>query len=183
MLFANEQTEQNRYNYRVLALDPGGTTGWACYTALRVVDGSIFRYHDALWTCGEVGPDDHHKTLFDLLDEARYNRYGHRVNLSVVYESFEFRQGQQRQNLNLMSKEYIGVIRLFGELYSGERTRVHMAAQTASQGKGFVDDKKLKVMDLYIPGKKHARDATRHLVSYLVNKERRHDLIESWRNL
>jgi hypothetical protein len=55
--------------------------------------------------------------------------------------------------------------------------------QTAGAGKGFVSDEKLKIMDMWVPGKKHAMDARRHLIYYMVNKQKRLDLIQSWKNL
>lgn len=40
--------------------------------------------------------------------------------------------------------------------------------QMAAQAKGFVDDDKLKAWGFWIKGKKHARDAIRHGVYYLL---------------
>lgn len=161
-------------NYRVLALDPGGTTGWASYDAeiMPSLDGSTQEIIDHRLTVGQIGPDDHHSDLYALLERA------HIHDFTVVCESFEFRQNRQRDNINLMSREYIGVVKLF----QAERS-VPVVFQTAGLAKGFVSDQKLKVMKWYTPGMQHARDATRHLVYYLVNKQHRHDLVESWKSL
>lgn len=162
-------------NYRVLALDPGGTTGWSRYDALYLPDpenDGELELVEAEWHFGHIGPHEHHLELDNFLGEM------HIHNFELVWESFEFRQGKQRENINLMSREYIGVAKRFVQ----ER-HVQAYSQTAGTGKGFVDDNKLRVMGLYHSGWKHANDATRHLVYHLVNRKKRYDLIESWRRL
>jgi hypothetical protein len=165
---------------RILALDPGGTTGWAqlTYVDTKPIEcdwttwvGSI-GVREPMWTCGQIGPDDHHKELFALLERADA------FDFTVVCESFEFRQYRQRDNINLMSREYIGVTKLFGQ----ERNRP-VVFQTAGAAKPFVTDEKLKAMGLWVPGQKHARDALRHLVTFLVRKEHRTELVKSWKDL
>lgn len=174
--------------YRVVALDPGGTTGWASYTAQRVPVRSSdsgardgFGWANEKWNCGQIGPQDHHDELYAFLESERVTHY------SVVCESFEFRQGKQRDNLDLSSKEYIGVVKMFKQ-----REGVPAIFQTAGQAKAFIPDKpkngmpanhKLKVIGLYYPGQKHANDAMRHLVTYLVQKQRRYDLVTKWKDL
>jgi hypothetical protein len=162
-------------NYRRLALDPGGTTGWACYDALFMPDPERDgkpKLVEQMLTVGHIGPQPHHKALYNFLEDRRIG------NFELIWESFEFRQGKQRDNIVLDSKEYIGVSKLFCQ-----REGIVGREQTAGAGKGFVSDKKLKVMGWYHPGFKHANDAARHLVYYLVNHERRHDLVDSWRSL
>lgn len=143
----------------VIALDPGGTTGVAHY------------FEDGAWYFSEIGPEEHHEELFKNLDFL-LNRH----KLVIVCESFEFRQNRQRDNINLMSKEYIGIVKLF-------QNRTSVVFQTAAQAKGFVTDQKLKKMGLWQPGKRHANDATRHLVYYLVNVHKRYDIIECWKDI
>jgi len=150
---------------RVVALDPGGTTGWA---SLTVVGG------EDMWEEGQIGPDAHHFELWDFLKEESVLHH----DMTIVCESFEFRQNKQRNNINLMSREYIGVIRLFGVLFD-----IPVVFQTAGTGKGFVSDDKLKVMGLYKPGQRHSNDAKRHLIYYVVTKLHRTDLLESWKSL
>lgn len=167
-------------NYRVLAFDPGGTTGWAMYDGLFLpdLDGDKPRLVEQRHTVGHLGPHEHHDELYEFLEESAIH------NFAVVWESFEFRQGKQRDNLNLISKEYIGVLKLFVK-----QRHCRAKSYTAGASKGFVPDKgpqanqKLKVMNWYTPGWKHANDASRVLIKYLVDVERRFDLIESWRGL
>jgi hypothetical protein len=168
-----------RFNFRVVALDPGGTTGWAAYSANRIVhdpwNPSQDEWKDGLWSWGQIGPGKHHLELEELLDKQSEGI----DTFIVVCESFEFRQGKQRANINLMSREYIGVV----ELWCKHNPKAEYVAQTAGMGKGFVTDPKLRIMGRWIKGQKHARDAMRHLIYYMVNRQRRRDMIKSWQNL
>ena len=168
--------------FRAIALDPGGTTGWAKYDALYIPSpekkgrGELVEQH---FMVGQIGPHEHHHQLYALLERL------HIHDMVVVTESFEFRQFDgNRTGINLISREYIGVTKLFGR----ERN-IPVKLQTAGLAKKFVPDKgpdankKLKAMGWYTPGMKHANDAARHLAYYMVNTERRFDLVESWRDL
>lgn len=181
--------------YRVLALDPGGTTGWSTYTAQRMSAPSetlgapeVWEYYDEKWDCGQIGPDEHHQELFDFLGSMQTQEF------VIVCESFEFRNqsggSRDRDNIELISKEYIGIVKLF------QRQRMVMPVsasgsqqlvmQTAGKAKGFIPDKgpqankKIKDAGLWYPNSKHAMDATRHLLWYLVNRVGRMDLVERW---
>jgi hypothetical protein len=164
--------------YRIIALDPGGTTGWATYTAGRMVwDSSGTEYYDEKWACGQLGPHEHHNELDIWLGIQQTEQY------VIVCESFEFRNldRRHRDNINLMSREYIGVAKRFAQ----ER-QVPLRLQTASLAKGLFPDsgphanKKIKDAGLWHPNQKHAMDATRHLLWYLVNRDNRLDLVERW---
>lgn len=154
--------------YRILALDPGGTTGWASLTAENVPhpDG----YDELLnitWSCGQIGPENHYLKLFNFLGIQQVSDF------TVISESFEYRN-RARPGLDLSSKEYIGVTQLFCE----ERN-VPLVMQTAGAAKGFVSDGKIKTAHLWFPGQKHAMDATRHLLYYIVdqyNKKKKPEL-------
>lgn len=149
---------------RIVSLDPGGTTGWVTWTSPAKGPEEF--------TCGQFGPDEHHKRLFSFLEDQHIHQ------TVVVCESFEFRQNRQRDNINLMSREYIGVTKLFGQ----ERN-VPVVFQTAGAAKAFVTDQKIKAMGLWAPGYKHAMDAMRHLITYMVQKQERYDLIKCWKDL
>lgn len=152
---------------RVIALDPGGTTGWAVWSTPDIIGKNSPEF-----LVGEIGPEEHHNALFQHLEEL------HTHNTVVVCESFEFRQNRQRDNINLMSREYIGIVKLFGQ-----QRRCPVVFQTAGLAKTFVTDPKLKAMGLWWTGQRHARDATRHLVYFMVNAMRRTDLVENWKDL
>jgi hypothetical protein len=150
----------------ILALDPGGTTGWALVQQDEFAE---------LYNVGQIGPGDHHKVLWNMISKLNAQH----VDFRLVCESFEFRQGKQRAGIVLVSKEYIGICKLFGQCFP----ETPVVFQTASQAKAFVTDEKIKALDLWSPGNKHAMDAMRHLITYQVQRMRRHDIIQKWRHL
>lgn len=176
-------------NYRVVGLDPGGTTGWFQYDAEympsltghgrgELIDHKVTHMH--------FGPEEHHDELYTALELS------HIHDFYLVVESFEFRKGRQREGINLMSREYIGVASLFAQqrgLKKGER----YIKYTAGQSKGFIPDKavngmpanaKLKAIPgFYQPGWKHANDAARVAANFLIVNHHRKDLIERWKDL
>jgi len=166
---------------RIIALDPGGTTGWAMWQDTTIMAGADLGWPWNHFTCGQIGPEEHHDDLYILLETQQTHPF------TVVCETFEFRQSDNhREGTNLMSREYIGVAKLFVRQRSFVKdgvAQVRYVPQSPSQGKGFVSDEKLKVMGLWVPGQKHARDALRHLVYYLVNKKHMHQLIKPWKDL
>jgi hypothetical protein len=92
-----------------------------------------------------------------------------------VWETFEFRQfvytdehGNQRvttTKVELISKEYIGVM----ELYCALNNCPHYTLN-ASAAKHFITNEKIKQVGLWLPGMDHAMDATRHLLRYMFVK-------------
>jgi hypothetical protein len=136
---------------RILAIDPGVTTGWCSH-----------EMGTTKFTRGELGPDEHHLDLWELLKRQ--------VPHTVVTERFEYRilkdqDGNVMPGVRLESREYIGVIKLWCQMgYS------RYVPQTSSQAKAFWDDKKLKALGMYQApsGRQHMNDATRHLLFYLT---------------
>jgi hypothetical protein len=168
--------------YRVLALDPGGTTGWATYTAEKMWIGDLpaeekVEYYDEKWACGQIEHQDHHNALDQFLGFMQTEAF------VIVCESFEFRNTDRRHrdNISLISREYIGVVMRFCQ----ER-HLKPVMQTATLAKGFIPDKgpqankKIREAGLWYPNSPHAMDATRHLLWYLVNRDNRTDLVERW---
>lgn len=169
----------------ILGLDPGGTTGWCMYRAsIPTVDPSLgpVEFLDEKWLYGELGPGAHHLQLHDFL------AFMHTDNFIIVCESFEFRQGKQRDNIVLDSKEYIGIVKLYGQTCETTHHSVSLPEivfQTASYGKGFWypkaqgtqrrDATKLKAIGMYHPGSTHMNDATAHVLQYLTFKMHRND--------
>lgn len=136
----------------ILALDPGGTTGWAFARWER--DASTFE--EVQWNMGHLGPEEHHLELYNFLGMQHTQHY------TIVTERFEYRN-TSRPGLNLMSREYIGVTKMF----VAER-EIPIVEQNASQAKGFVKDPRIKDLGLWYAGHKHAMDAVRHLIYYIV---------------
>lgn len=145
--------------FRVLALDPGGTTGWATYTARVVVDPftNAVEYKDEGWNCGQLA-GEHHSELWKLLLDNQSHDY------QLVCERFEYRN-TARSGLVLDSREYIGVTKLFAQ-----QRRLPLTLQNASEAKGFVRDSHLKRLALWSSGNPHAMDAMRHLLFWLTNR-------------
>lgn len=144
---------------RIVSLDPGGTTGYAVWHDMNDVDD---------WNAGHIGPSEHHIELWGLLD--RYS-----PNL-VICEGFNYqrREVDRGVSLSLVSKEYIGITKMWCKMRKKEYLE-----PPPGQAKQLVSDNYLKSMSpsLFLPGKKHANDAMRQLVYYLVNKKARRDLI------
>lgn len=122
----------------VIALDPGTTTGIAVYW--EKIDE---------WGQFEYGPEPHHIKLEALLIATRPD--------VLITESFIFQPS--RRKIVLDSVEYIGV----AKLYCGHAGK-ELVQQTASQGKAFWSDQKIKQIGLWLPNQGHAMDATRHLL-------------------
>ena len=166
-----------------MAYDPGGTTGWAYCEYLNhthPLNEYKFTYYQ-----GQIGPDEHHDKLYEHLNMWAFGVEG--PPLIVVCESFEFRQhinqAHTKTKVELISKEYIGVIKLFCMLENLNDP----VFQTATTAKTFIPDKgpqahvKIKQLGLWVPGKVHAMDATRHLLRYMVvNKRIRSPITDAW---
>lgn len=141
----------------ILALDPGGSTGYC------------FRGPDAIIKYGELPLTavGHHLALWKLLVDCRDQIQSHDsdATFTIVCERFDFRKTDQtREKIDYISREYIGVVKLF-EQSTDNRVRVRL--QGASQAKEFWDDQKLRRIGMYYPRSKHARDATRHYLYYV----------------
>jgi hypothetical protein len=152
--------------FRIVALDPGGTTGWATFTASHMPpleEGEPGELVNGQWTCGQIGPDDHHNLLDAMLGNFQVSEY------RIVCESFEYRN-RSRAGLELVSCEYIGVTKRFCQ----ERD-VPLRLQTASMGKitpnSFVKKINLERLGLWTPGYKHAMDGYGHLLYYLMHSK------------
>lgn len=160
----------------ITSFDPGGTTGWVAFK------------EGQFWG-GQFTAEHHHLELLDFLDfELKQAKEAGRAYI-VVCESFEYRQNtnnpeDDRKGLNLISCEYIGVIRAWCMM-----NNVKLVMQTAGEGKGFVSDTKIQRLGLTAahgaitdPKVKHMWDAFRHLVHYMTIRERiREGLIEKMR--
>jgi len=151
----------SEFVYRVLALDPGGTTGWATYTT----EAEGVKPYDRLdFTSGHLGPEKHHQALEVLLGNQRTTYF------TVVCERFQDRVGEH--SINLMAREYIGVVERWCQ-----ENETQLVMQTPAYAKGFILDYNLKEAGLWDgPKWKHANDAKRHLLSYMINgTPHRHD--------
>lgn len=143
----------------VIALDPGGTTGWASfYDNPHETDMKVKR-DLPIWDRGQIGPYEHHGELLDFLMSEKPD--------TICFEEFTYQIRNKSKYaaaaVNLISKEYIGIIKYFGQ-----RANIELVARHASHAKSTWTDDKLKALGLWVPGNPHAMDATRHLLAHLV---------------
>jgi hypothetical protein len=140
---------------RVIAIDPGITTG--------IAEGAISDDGELVFQADQATISL--KFLWEYLHRGEPDH--------LVFETFEFRQGKQRGNIELFARNMIGVIELYGELHP-----IFIAPQKAAQAKEFMSNDRLKEEQAWIKGKEHARDAIKHLlywfywgVGYKYNKK------------
>lgn len=140
---------------RIVALDPGGTTGVA------------IKEEGAEWGFRQIGPEEHHDSLWYLLMEVYPD--------ILVVEHFEWRPNRHENKeygdryVELISREYEGIAKLWGLVHSRK-----VVIQTASQAKSFVKDENIKKLGLWKPGQKHAMDALRHALRYITDPKSSH---------
>ncbi len=132
---------------RIVTLDPGGTTGY-CY--IRVSKEKLERFES-----GQIVGHDHHVELHSLLSE--------KMPHLIISESFEYRN-RSRAGLVLVSKEYIGVAKLYAA-HNG----IHYLEQSPSQAMGFATDYVIRNLNWWKASKPHAMDAVRHMIYFGVN--------------
>ncbi len=132
---------------RLLALDPGETTGFAIF------EDGILEQYGQIETFTVV---DSVKVLQDRIIEATH----------VVVENYQVYAWKLKEHKfsTLHTPRLIGCIETLCILAGvGPPTK-----QTAQNAKKFTTDEKLKHWGMYVKGKPHARDAIRHGVFYTV---------------
>lgn len=129
---------------QILAIDPGVTTG---YVIARVSGESPI-----ILVCDESRMN--HKEFWTFLHNVKPKE--------IVCESFEYRN-RSRDNLELYSRELIGIANLYAQLNFDTTLRM----QTAAEGKGYFTNQKLQSLEAYKVGKDHGRDAMRHFLQWL----------------
>lgn len=149
---------------KIIAFDPGGTTGWAgCLSSNE-------RAREWEYSGGQIGPHDHHNDLWQFL--KRQNP------AAIVYEAFNYQirrnQGTDMPGVVLMSREYIGIIRLYGEAFDVPVYK----QQPSIIGLAYLKDSALKQAGLHTAGEPHHNDATRHLLYHLIYTRGQDDVLE-----
>lgn len=146
---------------RIVALDPGGTTGWAYWT--DEWESGCERINDEAWDRGQL-TGQHHEELYGLLCTLQPD--------VLVYERFTYQRRELDKGVSLVldSVEYIGVAKLW--MHIGRLVDCQLVPQTVHQGKigpkNLWTEEKVKALGLWIPGLTHAMDATGHLLYYRV---------------
>lgn len=131
------------YKFTIMAFDPGITTGYAIGEVV------IGRFQFRSSGQNKFSRSDLWGMLSSINPEF------------VVTESFEFRRGA-RDNLVLDSRNVMGVLELWCQT-----NNKHYRSQTASTGKGYFDNDRLKELKVYRVSCPHANDATRHLLHWI----------------
>lgn len=145
---------------KIVALDPGGTTG------ICVLDSESYAVR-----LTELGPGDHHLALDLFLNNERPD--------VLIVEEFFYRikksKGTEMPGINLISKEYIGIAKLWVQMINIEGPCSTLVMQTPGQGgggrdhSGFWKNDKLQKLGLYKApeGRQHMADALRHALYWL----------------
>lgn len=134
----------------VLAVDPGGTTGWASLDPTGNFQSGEVR--DWLNWCSHV---------WRLLSTEEY---------TVVVERYTVTTETAKKTRQYDALEIIGVLRWLCHL-----TGSPFVMQTPSQAKSFGTDRKLHRIGWFLRGRGHANDAARHLLCYAVT----HGLVDA----
>jgi hypothetical protein len=145
---------------KVIALDPGGTTGWA--------KGLIRDYKMHAIS----GQDKwNHLELYNAIELFKPD--------IIICERFDYRKGGKKQvGVELISREYIGVVELYVQMRdaefkagSGYFVQLYMQMPTEALGGYWKEDSKLKEDNMFMIGKPHANDAMRHLLQWYSFKQ------------
>jgi hypothetical protein len=162
----------------LVGIDPGETTGLCMFskekfnmpdTYVRRVLATESEYY---WY-GEVSTDSplEYYMFGNWLSYANQS-FCMQEDVTFILERFEWRKdpvAQERSKISYVPAEVCGIAK-----ERSIRDRFTLVEQSASQatghGKGnegaFWDDHKLKKLGLYVPGKRHAMDALRHVLYY-----------------
>lgn len=142
---------------RVLAVDPGGTSGLVYWEGRGAAPGS---------------PET--VTPYQVSDSMHGIATARAVELEIakgldvlVCESFTINAGTARktQDGSLQTIETIGMLR-----WLTDRAGVPFVLQRPGDAINFTSDAKLMQLGWWWKGQEHARSATRHLVLYLASK-------------
>ncbi len=149
---ANKAKSVSPYVGSILAFDPGETTGYAFFQSTR--DAATLVYQGEL----ETWP----------LDKALPQISGLISNLKpglVIHESYRVYEWKAETH----SWSDVPTLQLIGSIKTlCLQNNVPFAEQSAQMAKSFCTDDKLKNWGMYIPGKRHSRDAIRHGCRYLL---------------
>ena len=143
-----EHQNANPFIGTLLALDPGETTGYA-----------VFKEHKLIKS-GEIKT----KTIETGIVTLQQVLKEHKPDF-VVYEHYRVYQHKAKDHAqsDLHTSQFIGAIKTICLLRG-----VPYYKQMASVAKGFCTDDKLRDWGLYKRGERHARDAVRHGLYFLI---------------
>lgn len=144
--------------YKLIGIDPGGTTGICIFNKVYQSINAAWSY-ESMFKFQQLDTPGHHRALWKLLSEENPTK--------VICERFDSRPaigGLGNGVVNLDAREYIGVTKLYCGL-----TEKELHLQTAASAKGLWPDYKLKALALWQPAQRHSMDALRHVLYYLTS--------------
>jgi len=156
--------EEDADQYICVALDPGGTTGWCVLgvhpdaigsgdPGIKILDNIEF------WVAGQfAGPEwDQCDEIIELLNAWPSAR--------IVSEMFVLRSAVKSGDVTVLD-------RMNAVVGHAIRPR-YMVLQQPSLAMSTITDERQKDMGLWIPGQEHARDATKHALTFLKRQRDR----------
>lgn len=147
-LLVGQNRSPAQWFVRLLALDPGQChTGWAHFLAGELIEAGEI----------EASGNEGFSRVADLIEAVKPE--------VIVCERYRVYPDKAlgHTNSELPVAQLIGVIR-----YVALERGIPIHLQSASQGKFWFDDRRLKALGLYRPGEPHATDAIRHGAHWLV---------------
>lgn len=146
----------------LLALDPGETTGYAIFYCVGW-EVRLIKYGQLPCTPLEKGIE----AIREVIKETQQisSRDVPACDVRVVYEDYKVYAWKANAHSweSLHTPQLIGCIRM-----ACKDNNIPVSTQMAQQPKGFVTDEKLHQWGFYQKGVKHARDAIRHGLYYLL---------------
>jgi hypothetical protein len=132
---------------RLLCLDPGHVTGWCVFERGKLTAAGQALTMEEGWHC-----------IDDLFNDVQPTM--------VVYENYRVyaHKLERHSNSEVYTLRLVGVI----EYLCDVKFNIPQYNQMAHQAKGFVTDDKLKSWGFYKSGLRHARDAMRHGIYFLL---------------
>lgn len=164
----------------ILALDPGGTTGW-CGTsfALGTLEfismlgiKALIETDDITVRSGQI-EGSANRQVDQIVDLAQ--RGMSKVDIFVfVIEDFILRQ--MRKDRSLLSPVHV-TEKI--DYVNHDRWGHQLFKQQPSLAKSAMPDARLKAMGIYVKGKPHARDGIRHNITFIRRMAQNKKLLES----
>jgi len=153
----HDQAKVNRFTentcHPIVGLDPGETTGYAYWNPQE----GTFTLRQLVTKSPEEG---YSAILNQLRQDLNYNFEG----LEIVCEDYRVYawKADTHSWAGLHTPQLIGAIRIMAKLHL---LPVHF--QMAQEAKSWATDNQLKAWNLYDPGQRHARDASRHIIRHM----------------
>jgi hypothetical protein len=136
-------------NQRVLAFDPGHTTGYAYFEG------------DKLEECGEIDTSNMQSAVKEI--DLIIGAHSPEVIVMEDYRIYKWR-AKHHAGSEVLTIQVIGAI----QTIAIQESIYDIIKQPAHTAKGFCTDGKLREWGFYQTGNKHANDAVRHGTYYIL---------------